>query len=187
MCVFAAVVALLAYAAFQKTTVTLELNTTIKNDPQAVFELFKNPLDLSRYHPYFAAVEVKERVEKGSVSGNDLTEEYLLRIREEIPPILFGISLTSTIDAKYTLSSTPKPERFVISIDSKSSILGFVMESNIVWTIALTTDGETLFSEVFHLYPPKILEGVVEEAARVAHKIVLNNIKDIAEAKSKPK
>ena len=181
--ILAVAVGLLAYAAFQTTTVTLTLSRVIKSDPQSVFQLFENPEDLTRYHPYFAAVEVKEKVEKAS---ENVMTEYLLTIREEVPPIVFPINITAIIECKYRLGEVPpQSERFMVSMDATSSALGTVMKSDIVWTIApTTTDGETLLSEVFQLYPPKILASLVEDAARVAHEILLNNIKETAESTS---
>ena len=90
------------------------------------------------------------------------------------------------MEAKYVLSDVLQSEHFMISLDFWAFALGIAMKSDIVWTIApTTTDGETLLSDVFQLYPPKFMASFVEDAARVSHEIMLNSIKEIAEGKSK--
>ena len=180
---------LLAYAAFRRTAVTMNGSKVIKSHPQSVFKLFENPEDLPRYHPYITAVKVKEKEEKASVDSENPVTEYRLAFREKIPPILCGvvfpITITATVDGKYILSSALQSERFTVTMNLTSYALGIATKTNIVWTIApAATDGETLVSEVFQVYPPRLLKRFVKNAARVAHEIMLNNIKDNAEAKS---
>lgn len=187
--ILAVAVGLFAYVSFQKSTVRLKLSIVIKSHPQSVFKLFENPEDLPRYHPYITAVEVKEKVEKASVDSENPVTEYRLAIREEIIPILsdvvFPINLTATYDGKYILSSALQSERFTVTMNLTSYTLGMALKSNIVWTIApATTDGETLVSEVFRLYPPRLFKSLAEDTARAAHANMLNNIKDSVENKS---
>ena len=57
-----ALVAVLAYFGLQKTTVSFEFSVSdIKSDPQTVFELFKDPINLPKIHPKLT--EGRDKVE----------------------------------------------------------------------------------------------------------------------------
>lgn len=162
---------------------TINLSKVIKSDHQSVLRLFENPENLPRYHPYFTSVEVKEKEEKvEKASGNRVTE-YRITVHESAPASGIPFNISAVMNGTYIVRS--ESERSVVSMDVLYRALGITMNIEIQYTIAPnTTDGEILISDVFRLWPPRMLSSSSEKTARTSHEIMLENMKAALEGKS---